>query len=106
MLRAASYERRQESKTNSQSTDLEGLDTTEVRRGEWVPDCEDAWMWLPFSPCKEEASDTGRGRQEAGRTGCCSVDNDNDNDNDNDTLRKVPHPSNEGLALQARVKGS
>ena len=24
---------------------------------------------------------------------------------DNDTLRKVPHPSNEGLALQARVKG-
>ena len=28
------------------------------------------------------------------------------NDNDNDTLRKVPHPSNEGLALQARVKGS
>ena len=24
-------------------------------------------------------------------------------DNDNDTLRKVPHPSNEGLALQARV---
>ena len=29
-----------------------------------------------------------------------------DNDNDNDTLRKVPHPSNEGLALQARVKGS
>ena len=31
---------------------------------------------------------------------------DNDNDNDNDTLRKVPHPSNEGLALQARVKGS
>ena len=30
-------------------------------------------------------------------------DNDNDNDNDNDTLREVPHPSNEGLALQARV---
>ena len=28
------------------------------------------------------------------------------NDNDNDTLRGVPHPSNEGLALQARVKGS
>ena len=28
---------------------------------------------------------------------------DNDNDNDNDTLRKVPHLSNEGLALQARV---
>ena len=27
----------------------------------------------------------------------------NDNDNDNDTLREVPHPSNEGLALQARV---
>ena len=26
-----------------------------------------------------------------------------DNDNDNDTLREVPHPSNEGLALQARV---
>ena len=25
-----------------------------------------------------------------------------DND-DNDTLREVPHPSNEGLALQARV---
>ena len=31
--------------------------------------------------------------------------NDNDNDNDNDTLREVPHPSNEGLALQARVSG-
>ena len=31
-----------------------------------------------------------------------SVD-DNDNDNDNDTLREVPHPSNEGMALQARV---
>ena len=30
---------------------------------------------------------------------------DNDNDNDNDTLREVPHPSNEGLALQARVSG-
>ena len=29
----------------------------------------------------------------------------NDNDNDNDTLREVPHPSNEGLALQARVSG-
>ena len=28
---------------------------------------------------------------------------DNDNDTDNDTLREVPHPSNEGLALQARV---
>ena len=27
----------------------------------------------------------------------------NDNDNDNDTLREVRHPSNEGLALQARV---
>ena len=26
-----------------------------------------------------------------------------DDDNDNDTLREVPHPSNEGLALQARV---
>ena len=25
------------------------------------------------------------------------------NDNDNDTLREVPHPSNEGLVLQARV---
>ena len=32
-------------------------------------------------------------------------DNDNDNDNDNETLREVPHPSNEGLALQARVSG-
>ena len=30
---------------------------------------------------------------------------DFDNDNDNDTLREVPHPSNEGLALQARVSG-
>ena len=30
---------------------------------------------------------------------------DNDNDNDNYTLREVPHPSNEGLALQARVSG-
>ena len=29
----------------------------------------------------------------------------NDNDNDNDTLREVPHRSNEGLALQARVSG-
>ena len=28
-----------------------------------------------------------------------------DNDNDNDTLREVPHRSNEGLALQARVSG-
>ena len=27
------------------------------------------------------------------------------NDNDNDTLKEVPHPSNEGLALQARVSG-
>ena len=27
------------------------------------------------------------------------------NDNDNDTLREVPQPSNEGLALQARVSG-
>ena len=33
------------------------------------------------------------------------TDNDNDNDNDNDTLKEVPHPSNEGLALQARVSG-
>ena len=31
---------------------------------------------------------------------------DNENDNDNDTLREVPHPSNEGLALQARVSVS
>ena len=29
----------------------------------------------------------------------------NDNDNDNDTLREVPHKSDEGLALQARVSG-
>ena len=29
----------------------------------------------------------------------------NDNDNDNDTLEEVPHSSNEGLALQARVSG-
>ena len=28
-----------------------------------------------------------------------------DHDNDNDTLREVPHRSNEGLALQARVSG-
>ena len=27
------------------------------------------------------------------------------NDNDNDTLKEVLHPSNEGLALQARVSG-
>ena len=26
-------------------------------------------------------------------------------DNDNDTLKEVPHPSNEGPALQARVSG-
>ena len=26
-------------------------------------------------------------------------------DNDNDTLKESPHPSNEGLALQARVSG-
>ena len=30
---------------------------------------------------------------------------EDDNDNDNDTLKEVPHPSNEGLALQARVSG-
>ena len=39
---------------------------------------------------------------------CCTQGietNDNDNDNDNDTLREVPHQSNEGLALQARVSG-
>ena len=30
----------------------------------------------------------------------------NDNDNDNDTLREVPHWSDEGPALQARVSGS
>ena len=37
----------------------------------------------------------------------CSVvqEPDNDNDNENDTLKEVPHPSNEGLALQARVSG-
>ena len=29
----------------------------------------------------------------------------NDNDNDNDPLREVPHWSDEGLALQARVSG-
>ena len=37
--------------------------------------------------------------------GFCSSRTDNDNDNDNDTLREVPHRSNEGLALQARVSG-
>ena len=37
-----------------------------------------------------------RGRREAVR---------GDNDNDNDTLREVPHQTNEGLALQARVSG-
>ena len=37
----------------------------------------------------------------------CSIpwSNHRDNDNDNDTHREVPHPSNEGLALQARVSG-
>ena len=34
-----------------------------------------------------------------------ALGSDNDNDNDNDTLKEVPHPSNEGLALQARVSG-
>ena len=34
-----------------------------------------------------------------------NVEPSNDNDNDNDTLREVPHQSNEGLALQARVSG-
>ena len=33
------------------------------------------------------------------------VQRDNDSDNDNDTLREVPHLSNDGLALQARVSG-
>ena len=36
---------------------------------------------------------------------CETAEDDVDNDNDNDTLREVPHPSNEGLALQARVSG-
>ena len=31
------------------------------------------------------------------------ADTNNKEDNDNDTFREVPHPSNEGLALQARV---
>ena len=35
----------------------------------------------------------------------CVASGNDDNDNDNDTLREVPHPSNEGLALQARVSG-
>ena len=34
-----------------------------------------------------------------------SSSQDGCNDNDNDTLREVPHPSKEGLALQARVSG-
>ena len=36
---------------------------------------------------------------------CPSTSLEHDNDNDNDTLREVPHQSNEGLALQARVSG-
>ena len=40
------------------------------------------------------------------RRGCGRLSSLNDNDNDSDTLREVPHPSNEGLALQARVSGS
>ena len=36
--------------------------------------------------------------------GCGAVEYVGD-DNDNDTLREVPHQSNEGLALQARVSG-
>ena len=39
---------------------------------------------------------------EASDSSGCAV---NDNDNDNDTLREVPHWSDEGLALQARVSG-
>ena len=42
---------------------------------------------------------------ESENVGKMKVLNDNDNDNDNDTLREVPHPSNEGLASQARVSG-
>ena len=38
-----------------------------------------------------------------GMSGCQTEDNDNDNDND--TLREVPHWSDEGLALQAKVSG-
>ena len=39
----------------------------------------------------------------SGSRHCCGKMPGRDNDNDNDTLREVPHPSNEGLALQARV---
>ena len=41
--------------------------------------------------------------REAARQPDTDVEQDNDNVIDNDTLREVPHPSNVGLALQARV---
>ena len=60
------------------------------------------YPWLHLSePCV-------RGALKLGHSTCletvASIE-DNDNDNDNDTLREVPHQSNEGLALQARVSG-
>ena len=80
----------------------------------------------PWEGLERQPMETGRVLQRAGLDRCeadpqrdvggrvdglgeqnprCSSDDDNDNDNDNDTLREVPHQSNEGLALQARVSG-
>ena len=61
-----------------------------------------------LSQCVGRSLDMGRKRwiHCAKKTSCCwTVTAHNDNDNDNDTLREVPHRSNEGLALQARVSG-
>ena len=55
-----------------------------------------------------EPTGSAEGRNSSSSTTWISSNDDGffyDNDNDNDTLREVPHPSNEGLALQARVSG-
>ena len=63
-------------------------------------------QWTPKPPEEKKQSHkvaSGHGAQKLRRRRKGSVRMLNDNDND--TLKEVPHPSNEGLALQARVSG-
>ena len=53
-----------------------------------------AWSFIDGSPLERAEREAQKADEHLG-----------DNDNDNDILREVPHPSNEGLALQARVSG-
>ena len=77
---------------------LSGLRTTHCLLLCRQPSCPAtmfAWSFIDGSPLERAEREAQKADEHLG-----------DNDNDNDILREVPHPSNEGLALQGKSVGA